>query len=91
MKIVLTIIRVLFLRSHNQIWIFNLDNILIYEKSYVNILFYRISCKTLIGAKPLYISFNKIDGFIRVYDGIINLVLFGAEQMTSFRTGLDIS
>ena len=91
MKIVLTIIRVLLLRRYNLIWIFNLDNILIYEKSYENILFYRISYKTLIGAKPLYIRFNKIDGFIRVYDGVIYLVLFGAEQMTSFTTGLDIS
>ena len=90
MKIVLTIIRVLLLRRDNLIWIFNLDNILIYEKSYENILFYRISYKTLIGAKPLYIRFNKIDGFIRVYDGAM-MVLFGAEQMTSFTTGLDIS
>ena len=59
---------------------FDLDNILICKKSYQNILVYRISYKTLIGAKPFYIRFNKINGFIRVYDGIINLVLLGAEQ-----------
>ena len=59
---------------------FDFDNILLCEKSYENILVYRISHKTLIGAKPLHISFNKIHRFISVYDGIINLVLFGAEQ-----------
>ena len=35
------------------------------EKSYKNILVYKISYKTLIGAKP----FDKIDGFIRVHGG----------------------
>ena len=44
----------------------NLDSILIGEKSYENILVYNISYKNLI-AKPLWIRFNKIDGFIRVY------------------------
>ena len=28
------------------------------------------------GAKPLRIKFNKVDGFIKVYDRIIYLVLF---------------
>ena len=49
---------------------FNLDNILIDEKSHKNILVYDISYKTLVGAKPLRIKFDKIDGFIRVYDGL---------------------
>ena len=49
---------------------FNLDNILIDEKSHKNILVYDISYKTLVGAKPLGIKFDKIDGFIRVYDGL---------------------
>ena len=44
---------------------FNLDNILIDEKSYQNILVYNISYKTLIDAKPLRIRFAKIDGFIQ--------------------------
>ena len=50
---------------------FNLDNILIAEKTYKNILVYNISYKTLIGAKPLLVRFDKADGFIRVYDGAI--------------------
>ena len=50
---------------------FNLDNILIDEKSFENILIYNISYKSLSDAKPLRIRFDKIDGFIRVYDGII--------------------
>ena len=44
---------------------FDLDNILIDEKSHENILIYGISYKTLIGSKPLRIRFNKIDGIIR--------------------------
>ena len=30
----------------------------------------------MVGAKPLHIRFDKIDGFIRVYDGTRYLVLF---------------
>ena len=33
--------------------------------------FFYISYKTLIGAKPLRIRLNKINRFIRVYDGTI--------------------
>ena len=55
-------------------------NILIHEKSYENILAYNISYKTLIRAKPLYIRFDKTDGYTRVYDGTRYLVLFGAEK-----------
>ena len=40
------------------------------EKLYENILVYEISYKTLFGSKPLRIRFDKIDGFIRVYDEI---------------------
>ena len=39
-----------------------------------------ISNKTLIGAKPLRISFSKLDSFIRVYDGTRYLVLFCPEK-----------
>ena len=39
-----------------------------------------ISYKTFIGAKSLRNSFDKIDGFIRVYDGTRYLVLFGPEN-----------
>ena len=48
---------------------FDIDNILIDEKSYEDILVYDISYKNLITGKPLRIRFGKIDGFIRVYDG----------------------
>ena len=40
---------------------FDLDNILIDEKSLKNVLVYNISYKTLIGAKLLRIRFNEID------------------------------
>ena len=41
--------------------------------------------KSLIGSKTLFIRFNKIDTFVRVYDGTRYLALFGNEKM-----GLDI-
>ena len=50
------------------------------EKSYENILIYDIFYKTLICAKPLRIMFDKVDGFIRVYDGTRYLVLSGPEK-----------
>ena len=59
---------------------FNLDIILIDEKSYENILVYKIPYKNLIDAKPLPIRFDKIDRFIRVYDGTRYLVLFRSEK-----------
>ena len=34
----------------------------------------------LIGPKPLRIRFEKINGFIRVYDGTSDLALFGGEK-----------
>ena len=55
---------------------FHFNNILTDEKSYKNILVYNI----LMGAKSLCIRFNKVDGFIRVYDGTRYLVLFGPEK-----------
>ena len=61
---------------------FNLDNILIDEKSYENILVYNISYKNLI-AKLLRSIFDKIDGFIRAYDGTRYSVLFVSEKYDS--------
>ena len=55
------------------------NNVLIDEKSYENILVYNISYITLNGAKPLRISFNKLEGFLKIYDGTRNSVLFGTE------------
>ena len=59
---------------------FDFNNILIDEKSHENILIYDISYKTLIGPKPLRISFNNTDGFIKIYDGTKYLVLLSPEK-----------
>ena len=50
---------------------------LIDEKPHENILIYDISYKTLIGAKPLHIRFNKIDGYNIVW--LCNMMLFTKE------------
>ena len=65
---------------------FNLDNILIDEKSYKNILVYDISYKILIAAKFLRIRFDIVDVFIRVHDGTRYLVLFESEKYDSIYT-----
>ena len=36
--------------------------------------------KTLIDSKSLRIRFDKIDGFIKIYDGTRYLTLFGSEK-----------
>ena len=59
---------------------FDLDNILIDEKSHENILIYDFSYKTLIDPKPLCIRFDQIDGFIKIYDGSRYITLFGSEE-----------
>ena len=59
---------------------FDLDNILIDKKSHKNILIYDISYKTLIDPKPLQIIFEKINGFIKIYDRTKYLVLLGPEK-----------
>ena len=41
---------------------------------------YDISYKTLIDPKPLRIRFDKIDEFIRIYDGTRYLTVFGSEK-----------
>ena len=61
----------------------DLDNILINEKSCKNVLLYNILYKTLIDSNSLRKKFDKIDGFIRVYDGTRYLVLFGSEKYDS--------
>ena len=40
--------------------------------------------KTLIGAKPMHIMLNKINGFIRVYDKTKYLKLFCLEKYYAF-------
>ena len=69
---------------------FDLDKIFIDERWYENILVYNISYKSLIDSMPLRITFDKIDGFIRVYDGTEYIVLFASENMIPFTAGLDI-
>ena len=59
---------------------FEIDNVLIDEKSHKNILIYVIPYKTFIGAKPLCIRFDKIEGFIWIYDRTRYLTLFGSEK-----------
>ena len=59
---------------------FDIDNILIDEKSHRNILICDISYKTLIDLKPLCIKFDKIAGFIKIYDRTRYLTLFGSEK-----------
>ena len=59
---------------------FDFDHILIDEKSHENILICNISCKALIGSNPLRIRFDKVDGFIRIYDGNRYLTLFVSEK-----------
>ena len=59
---------------------FDIDDILIDEKSSKNILICNIFHKTLIEAELLPIRFDRIDGFIRIYDGNRYLTLFGSEK-----------
>ena len=59
---------------------FDLDSILIDEKSYKNISVYNISYKNLIDSKPLHIRFGQIDGFFRVYNGTRYLLLFVSKK-----------
>ena len=55
------------------------------EKSYKNILVHNILYKILTDSKPLCIRFDKIDGFIRVYDWKRCLVLFGSKKYDSIK------
>ena len=57
-----------------------MNDILPYEESYENVLIYKVFYNTFIGAKPLRIIYNKLDGFVRDYDGTKYLVLFDSEK-----------
>ena len=59
---------------------FDFDNIFLDEKSHKNILVYDISYETLIRAKSLRIRLDKVNRFIRVYNGTRYLVIFGGEK-----------
>ena len=58
-------------------------DILIDEKPFENIFVYNIWYKRFIDSKSLRISFDKIDAFIRVYDGTTYLVLLGNKKYDS--------
>ena len=72
-KFLLKIVRVII--SITQLEEFHFD-----KKFHESILIYDISYKTLIGPKALRIRFNKIDGFIIIFDGSKYLVLLGPEK-----------
>ena len=46
--------------------------------------------KILFAFKPLRVRFNKIDGFIRVYDAARHLVYLKVKNMIPFIAGLNI-
>ena len=53
----------------------NVDRILLDEKSFENNLVYNILYKKFMDPKPLHIRFNKVDGIIKIYDGVRYLEL----------------
>ena len=57
------------------------DRILLYEKSYENILVYNILYKRFMDAKPLHIRFNKLDGITNIYYGIRYLELSNSSNL----------
>ena len=59
---------------------FSFGNILFNEKSYKNICIYEVSNKTLIGAKPSHILFDKVYRLVRDYYGTEYLALFGLKK-----------
>ena len=59
---------------------FDPDNIWKAEKSYKNILIYDILYEALICLKPLPIRFDKIEGFIRIYDVTRYWTLLGSDN-----------
>ena len=59
---------------------FDFDNILLDGNLYGNVWIYEILSKTLIDAKPVHIRFNKVDGFIIVYNENRHLLLFIPEK-----------
>ena len=53
-------------------------------------IFYFMTFHTKLGAKSWRIGFDKVDGFIRVYDRTRYLVLFESEKYDSIYNRLDI-
>ena len=59
---------------------FDFGNILLVKKPYKNNFIHNISCKTLIGAKPLQFRFSKEDEFLRFSNRTRYLLLFCPEK-----------
>ena len=59
---------------------FEFDDTLLDKNDLKLLLIYDVSYKTSIGTKPLCIVFDKLDGFIRDYEGTKYLVLFSPEK-----------
>ena len=65
-----------------RVWDIDIDfsdillNQKLYKEKYDNMLIYDISYKTSMSANPMHVSFDEIDGFIKIHDGIRFLVLF---------------
>ena len=57
-----------------------LGNILLDEKSYINILICDVAYKAPNGGKPLGITFDKVEGYSRKNDGTKYLVLFRSDE-----------
>ena len=68
---------------------FDFYNILLDKSSYENIFDYKILYKILISSKLLRINFEKVDGFIRVYDETKYSVLFGRSGKWIFKSNLN--
>ena len=57
-----------------------LGNILLDEKSYINISICDVAYKAPNGGKPLGITFDKVEGYSRKKDGTKYLVLFRSDE-----------
>ena len=66
------------------------DNILKDEKSHENLLVYNISYKTLMGAKPMRIRFNKMDDVIEFMLELDIWYYLEVKTTIHFTTGLDL-
>ena len=69
---------------------FDIGNILIDEKSHECAMIFDIWNNTLIGPEPLRIRFDKIDGFIKIFDGTRYLTFFALKNVMLFTTALYI-
>ena len=63
---------------------FDFDNNILDEKWEDNNLMYDVLHKTMIGAKPLDIMFDKVNGFITDYDEVKYLTLFVLGKYDAF-------